>query len=84
MPAIGPLLWVGSAKKDMIAIPDEVQDICGYASHLPLSSYKHSLAKPLKGFGGAGALEVLEVPLWRHLSCRVHCLKAVAAMENDP
>ncbi|WP_174999151.1 hypothetical protein [Rugamonas aquatica] len=44
----------------MTAMPDEVQDICGYASHLPQSSYKHSQAKPLKGLG-AGVLEVLEL-----------------------
>jgi len=29
-----PLWWVGSAKKDLIAMPEEVIDIIGYALHL--------------------------------------------------
>ena len=29
-----PLLWVGSAKKDLLAMPGEVQDTFGYALHL--------------------------------------------------
>jgi phage-related protein len=64
MPAIHdfpkPLLWVGSSKKDLQAMPDEVQDSFGYALHLAQTGAKHSHAKPLKGFGSAGVLEVVE------------------------
>ena len=55
-----PLRWVGSAKKDLQAMPDEVQDTFGYALHLTQSGGKHAQAKPLKGFGSAGVLEVVE------------------------
>jgi len=60
MPTIRPLRWVGSAKKDLGAMPDDVQDTFGYALHLAQAGSKHSQAKPLKGFGGAGVLEVVE------------------------
>jgi phage-related protein len=55
-----PLLWVGSAKKDLLAMPSEVQDTFGYALHLAQTGGKHVQAKPLKGFGSAGVLEVVE------------------------
>ena len=60
MPTTKPLRWVGSAKKDLATMPDEVQDTFGYALHLAQVGGKHSQAKPLKGFGGAGVLEVVE------------------------
>lgn len=55
-----PLYWVGSSKKDLQSLPDDVQDVFGYALHLAQAGGKHSLTKPLKGFGGAGVLEVME------------------------
>lgn len=41
-------------------MPDEVKDTFGYALHLAQLGQKHPDAKPLKGFGGAGVLEVVE------------------------
>ncbi|TBV04154.1 addiction module toxin RelE [Pseudomonas dryadis] len=41
-------------------MPDEVQDIFGFALHLAQEGHKHSQAKPMKGFSGAGVLEVVE------------------------
>jgi phage-related protein len=55
-----PLRWVASSKKDLMAMPEEVQDTFGYALHLAQVGQKHPDAKPLKGFGSAGALEVVE------------------------
>jgi phage-related protein len=55
-----PLYWVASAKKDLVTLPEEVQDVFGYALHLAQDGKKHEQAKPLKGFGGAGVLEVVE------------------------
>jgi phage-related protein len=55
-----PLRWVGSAKKDLAAMPADVQDTFGYALHLAQAGGKHSQAKPLRGWGGAGVLEVME------------------------
>ncbi|MEO5344497.1 MAG: type II toxin-antitoxin system RelE/ParE family toxin, partial [Gammaproteobacteria bacterium SHHR-1] len=55
-----PLRWVASSKKDLMGMPEEVQDTFGYALHLAQVGQKHPDAKPLKGFGGAGVLEVVE------------------------
>jgi len=53
-----PLFWVGSAKKELMALPEKVQDVFGYALHLAQVGTKHPAAKPLKGLGGV--LEVVE------------------------
>jgi phage-related protein len=51
---------VGSAKADLKTFPDEVQDVMGYALDFAQQSKKHQDAKPLKGFGGAGVLEIVD------------------------
>jgi phage-related protein len=55
-----PLQWVGSSKKDLLAMPDDVIDVFGFALHLAQTGKKHDQAKPLKGFGGASVLEMVE------------------------
>lgn len=55
-----PFEWIGSSKKDLKALPDEVMDVFGYALFLAQTGGKHDQAKPLKGFGSAGVLEVVE------------------------
>ncbi|MDD2714214.1 MAG: type II toxin-antitoxin system RelE/ParE family toxin [Simplicispira sp.] len=55
-----PLRWVASSKRDLMAMPEHVQDTFGYALHLAQVGQKHPDAKPLRGFGGAGVLEVVE------------------------
>lgn len=57
---IKPLYWVGQSKKDLLAQPENVQDVFGYALWLAQQGKRHNQAKPLKGFGGAGVLEVIE------------------------
>jgi len=54
------LIWIGSSKKDLMAFPEGVKDVLGYALHLAQRGEKHLDAKPLKGFGGAKSLEVVE------------------------
>jgi phage-related protein len=54
------LEWIGSAKKDLQALPEEVVDVFGYALYLAQTGRKHDQAKPLRGFGSAGVLEVVE------------------------
>jgi phage-related protein len=54
------LEWIGSSKKDLLALPGEVVDVFGYALHLAQTGARHSRAKPLRGFGSAGVLEVVE------------------------
>lgn len=57
MKALG---WVGSAKKDLLAFPADVVRQVGYALYLAQQGEKAQSAKPLKGFGGASVLEVVE------------------------
>lgn len=60
MPTIKPLEWLGSTRKDFVAMPRSVQVLFGYALHLAQTGKKHGQAKPLSGFGDAGVLEVVE------------------------
>ena len=55
-----PLEWIGSSKRDLRALPDEVMDVFGYALYLAQAGGKHLQAKSLQGFGSAGVLEVVE------------------------
>jgi phage-related protein len=57
---IRPLYWVGSSKRDLLALPEDVVDVFGYALYLAQIGKKHEQARPLKGFGSAGVLEVVE------------------------
>ncbi|HEY8292193.1 MAG TPA: type II toxin-antitoxin system RelE/ParE family toxin, partial [Thermomicrobiales bacterium] len=55
-----PIYWVGPSKDDLRAFPEEVQDVMGYALELAQRGTKHPDAKPLKGFGGASVLEIID------------------------
>jgi phage-related protein len=55
-----PLHWIGSSKRDLKALPNPVEDLFGFALYLAQVGRKHEQAKPLKGFGSAGVLEVTE------------------------
>jgi phage-related protein len=59
-PRARALYWLGSSKRDLMKLPDAVIDVFGYALHLAQTGRKHEQAKPLKGFGSAGVLEVVE------------------------
>jgi phage-related protein len=43
-----------------MALPSEVVDVFGYALYLAQIGDRHDQAKPLRGFGSAGVLEVVE------------------------
>ena len=49
-----PLHWVGSAKKNYLAFPAEVQDDMGYALGLAQLGATHPNARPWKGEGRRG------------------------------
>jgi len=55
-----PLFFVASAREDLKGFPEDVQDATGYALYLAQLGGKHPHAKVLRGFGGAGVLEVIE------------------------
>lgn len=59
-PIAKPLQWVGSSKQDLLEFPEDVYCEMGHALYLAQVGEKHENAKPLKGFKGAGVLEVVE------------------------
>ncbi|WP_031336947.1 type II toxin-antitoxin system RelE/ParE family toxin [Rhodopseudomonas sp. B29] len=52
--------FVGTSRKDLRSLPKGARAVFGYALLLAESGMRHPDAKPLKGFGGAGVLEVVE------------------------
>lgn len=64
------LHWVGSSKKDLLAMPSDVVDVFGFALHLAQSGKKHDQAKPLKGFG-AERVKDFATPCFINLRCKV-------------
>jgi phage-related protein len=57
---IRPVYWLASSKRDLKAMPADVQDTFGFALHRAQAGGKHEKAKVLRGFGSAGVLEVVE------------------------
>jgi phage-related protein len=55
-----PLVWIASSYKDLMALPIDVRRRFGYALSLAQMGDQDDAAKVLKGFGGAGVLEVVE------------------------
>jgi phage-related protein len=59
-PSLKPLYWMGSTLRDLRDSPAAVKDGIGYALELAQKGEKPANAKPLKGFGGASVLEIVE------------------------
>ncbi len=55
-----PLQWIGSSRSDLREFPKVARRNIGLALHQAALGDKSLDAKPLKGFGGAGVLEVVE------------------------
>lgn len=55
-----PVRWVGSSKDDLSEFPEEVRRRVGGALWEAQAGRKASYAKPLKGFGDAGVLEIVD------------------------
>ena len=60
IPLTKPVRWIGSSLEDLRAFPSEARRAVGYALYFAQMGDKHPSAKPLKGFGGAGVLEIVE------------------------
>ena len=58
--AIKPVVWIGSAKEDLSDFPEDARDAIGFALFVAQRGGKHLDARPLRGFAGAGVLEVVE------------------------
>jgi len=54
------LIWLGGSKKDLMALPTEMRKFFGHALDFAQRGDRHGAAKVLKGFGGAGVLEIVE------------------------
>ena len=55
-----PLDFIGSSREDLKEFPDEVKQDIGYALFEAQKGQQSEAVKPLKGFGGAGVLEIIE------------------------
>src|SRR5713101_3394159 len=55
-----PVHWIGSSREDLKAFPKDVRREIGFALQAAQSGDKHPSAKPLRGFGDAGVLEIVE------------------------
>jgi phage-related protein len=55
-----PLEWVGRALDELMALPAPVRRSMGFALRFAQAGVKPDNVKPLKGFKGAGVLEVVE------------------------
>lgn len=55
-----PVEWIASSLKDLKEMPGEVRRFFGVALFMAQAGTKHPDAKPLKGFSGAGVLEIVE------------------------
>jgi phage-related protein len=60
-----PLIWIGSSKRDLMALPLNVRKFFGHALDFAQRGDQHDAAKALKGFGGAGVLEAVEGGTYR-------------------
>ncbi|MHB1281880.1 MAG: type II toxin-antitoxin system RelE/ParE family toxin [Acidithiobacillus sp.] len=55
-----PLAWVGSSKKDLMALPESVRRFFGHALDYAQRGAQHPATKIMQGFGSAGVLEIVE------------------------
>jgi phage-related protein len=54
-----PVIWVGTSLRDFRGMPKAVRARIGYALYIAQCGGKHRDAKPMRGFGGAGVVEVV-------------------------
>jgi len=52
------VVWLGSSDEDVRDFPPEIRRTVGFGLWLAQTGRKHPKATPLKGFGGAGVLEI--------------------------
>jgi phage-related protein len=58
-PTDTPLEFIGSSRDDLSDFPNDVKRCVGLALRIAQKGGKHPDAKPLKGFKGAGVLEII-------------------------
>jgi phage-related protein len=55
-----PVTWLGDSLSRLRSFPEEVKDDVGAALMWAQMGDKHADAKPMRGFGGASVLEIVE------------------------
>ncbi len=55
-----PVVWVGSSRRDLREMPQQVRRDIGQALYAAQQGVTDPAAKPLKGFGGARVMEIVE------------------------
>lgn len=53
--------WIGSSYKDLMDFPHDIRKDMGHALYIAQEGGMHKDAKPLKGFGGASVLEIVQM-----------------------
>lgn len=59
MPSNRDITYLGSTEKDSKKLPEEVKELFSYALIVARAGGEYEDAKPLKGFGGRGVMEVV-------------------------
>lgn len=52
--------WIASSKRDLMEFPLDIRKEMGHALYIAQQGGKHKDAKPLKRFGGATVLEIVQ------------------------
>lgn len=55
-----PVIWLGSSRRDLRAMPQQVRKDIGQALYAAQQGITDPAAKPLKGFGGTQVMEIVE------------------------
>jgi phage-related protein len=55
-----PVVWIGSSRRDLREMPQQVRRDIGQALYAAQQGVTDPAAKPLKGFGGARIMEIVE------------------------
>jgi phage-related protein len=58
--AVKLVFWIGASRRDLRAMPQEVRRSFGKALYAAQQGETDPAAKPLKGFGGARVMEIVE------------------------
>jgi phage-related protein len=53
------IVWIGSSRKDLQDLPEEVRADAGYALYAAQQGETDPAAKPLRGFGGTRVMETV-------------------------
>ncbi len=53
------IIWIGTSREDLRGFPEPVRDHMGFALYVAQCGDKHPDAKVMRGFGGAGVVEIV-------------------------